>query len=67
MMTKMCNNSFSEMSVAVKCKKNFCLKLPNSWRKPIKNFLHFKMFTLQNVKFEMSEYINTTNETEQVG
>ena len=29
----------------VKCKnvKRFCLKLPNSLRKPIKNFLHFKM------------------------
>ena len=38
----------------------FCLKLPTSSRKPIKRFLHFKMLTLQNVKFEMSEYSNMT-------
>ena len=35
--------------------KNFFLKLPNSLRKPNKNFIHFKMLTFQNVKFEMSE------------
>ena len=33
-----------------------CLKLPNSLKKPIKKILHLKMLTLQNVKFEMSEY-----------
>ena len=27
----------------------------NSSRKPIKKFLHFKLLTLQNVKFQMSE------------
>ena len=34
--------------------------MPNSLIKPIKKILHFKMLTLQNVKFEMSEYSNTT-------
>ena len=49
--------------VVVTCKKNtfwsvkiFCLKLPNSSGKAIKKNLHFKMLTIQNVKFEMSEY-----------
>ena len=49
-----CN--LDKRSVAVKCKKNcilkckifFYLKWPNSSRKPIKKFLHFKMLTLQN-------------------
>ena len=31
--------------------------MPNS-RKSIKKFLHFKFFTFQNVKFEMSGYNN---------
>ena len=35
-------------------------KFPNSSRKPIKKFLHFKMLTFQNVKLEMSEYSNKT-------
>ena len=54
-------------SVAVKCKnfyilkcKFFLLKIAYTFRKQIKNFLNFKMLTLQNVKFEMSEYSNTT-------
>ena len=55
-------------SIAVKCKKKiafwnvkiFCLELPNSSKKPIKKSLHFKMLTIQNVKFEMPEYSNTT-------
>ena len=55
-------------TIAVKCKKKiafwnvnfFCLKLFNSSRKPIKKLLHLKMLTLQNVKFKMSEYSNTT-------
>ena len=42
--------------------KFFGLKLPNSSRKPIKKFLHFKILTLQNVKFEMSEYSNHVQE-----
>ena len=42
-----------KMSVGPKCAKI-------SSRKPIKTFLHFKMLTLQNVKFKMSEYSNTT-------
>ena len=37
-----------------------CLKLPNSSRKSIKKFLHFKFFTFQNVKFEISGYNNTS-------
>ena len=41
--------------------KFYGLKLPNSSRKSIKKFSHFKIFTLQNVKFEMSGYSNTTN------
>ena len=45
---------------AVKCKKN-CLKLPDSSRNPIKKFYISKCHTLQNVKFEMSGYSNTTN------
>ena len=48
-------------SVAVKCKKKL-LKLPNSLRKPIKNFYISKCHTLSNLKFEMSEYSNTTYE-----
>ena len=43
----------------LKC-KIFCFKLSDSSRKPIKKFLHFKMLTLQNVSFEMSEYSNMT-------
>ena len=39
----------------------FLLKIPYSSRKPIKKILHSKMLTLQNVKFEMSEYSNMTN------
>ena len=54
-------------SVDVKCKKNyilkctkkFCLKLPNSSKKPIKKFLHFKMLKSKNVRFQKSEYNNT--------
>ena len=38
----------------------FCSKFPNSMRKPIKKILHFKLLTLQIVKFEMSEYSKTT-------
>ena len=34
--------------------------MPNSSGKPIKKILHFKMSTLQNVKFEISEYSNMT-------
>ena len=33
----------------------FCLKSPNSSREPIKKFLHFKMLTLQNVKFRVQQ------------
>ena len=55
-------------SVVVKCKKTlrfevqtfFGLKLPNSLRKSIKKFLHFKFFTFQNAKFEISRYNNPT-------
>ena len=50
MYSELCSNS-KIGSVVVKCKKNyiwkckifFCLKLPNSSRKSIKKFLHFKM------------------------
>ena len=49
------NVKFEKKNCILKCKKFFCSKLPNSSRKPIKKFLHFKLLTLQNVKFEMSE------------
>ena len=55
------NETFQWVRSCIWNVKFFCAKLPNSSRKPIKKDLHFKILTLQNVKFEMSEYSNTTN------
>ena len=38
------------------------MKLPNSSRKSIKKFLHFKFFTFQNVKFKKIGYNNETKD-----
>ena len=34
--------------------------MSNSLRKPVKKFLHLKLLTLQNVRFKMSEYSDST-------
>ena len=55
--------------VAVKCKKNYILKYDFFFAQNCqihqenqsKNFYISKCHTLQNVKFEMSEYSKTTN------
>ena len=47
-------------SVLMKCKKKNSLKVAYFIEKTNKKNLHFRMLTLQNVKFEMSEYSNTT-------
>ena len=73
------NNSFIG-SVAVKCKRKFCLKMPNSLRKPIQKCLHFKMsYTskckIRNIKVQQDNqhfvvaatYLNsTTLQTDQM-
>ena len=61
-----CNLNYG--SNIIKCRNKFhceiqiffCLKWPKSSLENQKKKLHFKMLTLQNVKFEISEQSNMT-------